>query len=530
MLDLTQLDDAVRHEGGISRRLFLAYSAALAATPTLSLRAANKPKGPPKFKADPFSLGIASGDPSDDGFALWTRLAPQPLDGDGGLPPESIEVQWVVASDEAMKKVLRKGTADATSALGHSVHVEVEGLKADAWYWYQFHCGGASSPVGRTRTMPLATASPERLKFAFASCQNYEDGLFTAYRHMAKEDLDLVVHLGDYIYEGGAHDNQVRRHLGAKLKTLADYRIRHSLYRTDSLLQLMHVRCPWVVTWDDHEFEGNYANATSKEKGVNPAEFLKRRASAYQAYYEMMPLRARSVPQGPNLKLYRTVTFGRLAAFQVLDTRQYRTDQPNGDDAADLNGAALNPKNTMLGAPQRDWLQGALVKSKATWNVLAQQVMMGMVDRHGGKEKTYSMDAWPGYAFERMKLIQFLAEHRVSNPVVLTGDIHSNWLNNLRVDDRRPELPVVATEFVGTSISSKGNGTEVEAKRLDRLFAENPCLKFHNDQRGYVRCTVTRDAWRSDFQAVSEVAKPGGTLATKGSFIVRAGKAGAIKA
>ncbi len=530
MLDLTQLDSAVRHEGGVSRRLFLAYGAALAATPTLSLRAANKPKGPPKFKTDPFSLGVASGDPSDDGFALWTRLAPKPLEEDGGMPHESVEVQWVVASDEAMKKVLRKGTADATPALGHSVHIEVEGLKADAWYWYQFHCGEASSPVGRTRTMPLVTASPERLKFAFASCQNYEDGLFTAYQHMAKDDLDLVFHLGDYIYEFGQHNDLVRRHARPEVKTLADYRIRHSQYRSDPLLYRMHARCPWVVTWDDHEFEGNYANDISKNQGVSPANFLKQRASAYQAYYEMMPLRARSVPQGPNLKLYRSLSFGRLATFQVLDTRQYRTNQPNGDEAADINEAALNPKNTLLGAAQKEWLQGALGKSKATWNVLAQQIMMAMVDRNAGKVKTYSMDAWPGYASERMKLIQFLADNHVANPVVLSGDIHSNWVNELRVDDRNAKTPVVATEFVGTSISSKGNGSEVDTKKLATLLAENPCVKFHNDQRGYVRCMVTRDTWQSDYQVVSDVTKPGGTAATEASFVVRAGKAGVTKA
>lgn len=526
MLDLSELRAAVRAEGGVSRRLFLAYGAALSALPLVGARAEVRSRKA-SFVNDPFSLGVASGDPTDSGVVLWTRLAPKPLDPDGGLPPEAVEVDWELATDDGMRGVVRRGTAVATPQLGHSVHVEVDGLAPDRWYWYRFRAGDATSPVGRTRTRPAMDARTESLRMAFASCSHWEQGYFTAYGHMASDDLDLVFHLGDYIYEYGGRDGLVRKHAGPKLRTLADYRVRHAQYKTDPHLQAAHARFPWVVTWDDHEFENNYANDISERTGVDPAEFLEQRANAYQAYYEAMPLRSQSVPRGPHMKLYRTIPYGRLATFQVLDTRQYRTDQPNGDGLSELNDDALNPKNTILGATQANWLKRALLRSTGTWNVLAQQVMMGMARQswRQGEKARYAMDQWPGYAAERMRLVRFLADRRVPNPVVLTGDIHSNWVNDLRVDDRTPEGPVVAAEFVGTSITSGGNGT-AELKDLDAFLAANPCVRFVNRQRGYVRCTITPRSWTSDYRIVEDVKSPGAAARTLKSFVVEAGKPG----
>jgi alkaline phosphatase D len=528
MFDPLSLRAAVRHEGGVSRRLFLAYAASLASVPLLAQQSAGAVRHP-RFQANPFTLGVASGDPDHQSVVLWTRLAPQPLEVGGGMPNLNVEVRWELAEDENMKNIVQSGTVTATTLLGHSVHVEPTGLKPDRWYWYRFQSGDATSPIGRTRTLPDPKASPSQLRFAFASCQHYEAGYFTAYEQMAKDDLDLVVHLGDYIYEGAGGNGGVRRHTRLKLFTLEDYRIRHAQYRSDPLLHGMHARCPWFVTWDDHEFENNYAADISERRAAQTAEFLIHRANAYQAYYEMMPLRREAIPRGPDMKLYRKASYGRLAELLVLDTRQYRTDQPNNDSAADLNDEALNPKATMLGAPQRAWLQNALTTSPATWNILGQQVMMGMVDRTPGDEKKYSMDQWPGYAHERMALMKFMAEKRVKNPVVLTGDIHTNWVNNLRVDDRKPEQPLVATEFVGTSISSGGNGSPT-FDGLDGLLRENPCVQFHNRQRGYVRCTVTPSAWQSDYVVVPNVREPGGTASLLTSYVVEAGKPGAKKA
>jgi alkaline phosphatase D len=528
MLDLSRIREAVQYEGGVSRRLFLAYGAALCAIPVLGSRATGRTLRRMRFESDPFTLGVASGDPARDGFVLWTRLAPKPLEG-GGMPRENVEVRWEVAEDEAMKRVVCSGTSLATPQLAHSIHIEVEGLKPDRWYWYRFQTGDAESAIGSARTMPESALLPDRLRFAFVSCQHYEQGLFTGYKHMAQENLDLVVHLGDYIYEGPGQDARVRKHVGGKLTTLEDYRNRHAQYRSDPLLHGMHARCPWVVTWDDHEFENNYAAGISERQGVEPAEFLEQRANAYQAFYEMLPLRARSIPRGPDMKLYRTISFGRLATFQVLDTRQYRSDQPNGDKVSDLNDEALNPKNSLLGAKQAGWLKRALIRSTAEWNVLAQQVMMGMVDVDTTDRKRYSMDQWCSAAYERMKLVEFMAERAISNPVVLTGDIHSNWVNELRVDDRRTETPVVATEFVGTSISSGGNGSK-EYKQLNQLLAQNPCVKFHNRQRGYVSCTVTPQSWRSDYRIVEEVTSPGGGIATLASFVIESGRPSVVQA
>lgn len=505
-----------------SRRQFLAHGAALASVPLLgrTTQAVDKPR----FTENPFSLGVASGDPDHRGMVLWTRLAPQPLQPDGGMAATAVRVGWTVAEDEELRKVVAKGSTLATPQLGHSVHVELNELEPDRWYWYRFHVGDAVSPVGRTRTMPLPWVQAEQLKFAVASCQNYEQGLYTAYEQMAADDLDLVFHLGDYIYEYAAGRNgKVRTHHGQEIESLGDYRIRLSQYRSDPLLHRMHAQCPWFVTWDDHEFDNNYADDISEERGVDVHAFLNRRMAAYQAYYEMMPLRRRSLPSGPNLQLYRRAPFGRLADFMVLDTRQYRTDQPNGDRRSPLNEAALDPNSSMLGREQRNWLYHSLIGSRATWNVLAQQVMMGMVGNPNGDEPpSYSMDQWPGYAAERIRLMKFISERRVPNPIVLTGDIHSHWANELHVDDRDPESQLVATEFVTTSISSGGNG-EDKPPWLAEMQSKNPFVKFHNRQRGYIRCTVTPETWTSDYMVVNQVLDPGGETTVRASFVVESG-------
>lgn len=474
------------------------------------------------FADYPFQLGVASGDPSTDGFVLWTRLAPKPLE-DGGMPLVNVAVDWQVAKDEKMSKVVAKGQTIATPELGHSVHIEVKGLEADHWYYYQFRSGGELSPIGRTRTAPAKDAMMDKFQFAFASCQHFETGYFTAYEHMLKEPLDLVVHLGDYIYEYAGKDGRVRKHLGPEIESVDDYRRRISQYKMDPALQAMHAAVPWILTWDDHEFDNNYADTISEQPGIAKAAFLKRRANAYQAYYEHMPLRKAAIPRGPDMKLYRNVKFGRLLEFDVLDTRQYRSDQPCGDKSGPLCEGAFDPKATMMGRKQERWLAKQLRRSKAEWNVLAQQVMMAKIDRDAGEGKRYSVDQWPGYDVSRRKLMEFLGRDTVSNPIVLTGDIHSNWVNELKVDYDREEAKTVAAEFVGTSITSGGDGT-FAPKNLEGLMHDNPCLKFHSRERGYVKCTVTPETWRSDYQAVEYVTKPGAPLLTRASYVVENGR------
>ncbi len=508
-----------------NRRNFLLAGGSLTLLPWLNWQVWGETESRPKFSSDPFTLGVASGDPTPDGVVLWTRLAPTPLEG-GGLPDVNFPVTWEIAADDGFKSILQTGTTMATPQLGHTVHVEVEGLRPDSWYWYRFQCGDAVSRAGRTRTAPAADALPDQLKFAFASCQHYETGLFTAYQHMAQEDLDLILHLGDYIYEYKGKDKLVRKHVGPEITTLDDYRNRHAQYRSDPLLQASHAQCPWLVVWDDHEFDNNYAGQISEEQGIDPVQFLLRRANAYQAYYEHMPLRHTALPSGPDMLLYRTVGFGRLASFQMLDTRQYRTDQPNGDHLKPLTDAVRDPRATLLGIPQERWLMQQLAQSATQWNVLGQQVMMARVDRTAGPEEKFSMDQWSGYEAARNRLLGFIAQRKISNPVVLTGDIHSNWVNDLKVNFDRPDEATVATEFVGTSISSGGNGV-ARTKTTEALLSENPFVRYFNAQRGYVSCTVTPKEWRSDYQVVEYVDRPGAPLVTASSFVVENGQPGA---
>jgi alkaline phosphatase D len=474
----------------------------------------------------PFTLGVASGDPAPDGVVLWTRLARDPLHG-GGMPRERIEVDWQVAADEHMNQVVQTGRATATPDLGHSVHVEVNGLEPGRWYWYRFKTGSHLSVIGRTRTAPDASKPLDKLSFAFASCQHYEQGYYTAYEHMAEEDIDLVVHLGDYIYEGGIGRDRPRRHSGPEIVSLDDYRNRHALYRSDPALQKTHAMFPWIVTWDDHEVDNNYA-ADVPEDGMQRERFLERRANGYQAYYEHMPLRRSSLPQGSSLQLYRRLAFGDLAEFSVLDTRQYRSDQPCGEGNKPQCAGALSPQQTMLGGEQERWFLDGLQSSQRRWNVIAQQVLMAKIDRGTG-EPLFSMDQWSGYEVARARILDFLHERRIANPVVITGDIHSNWVADLKLDFADPESATVGSEFVGTSITSGGDGGDAQDEAKG-FYSRNPHLHFMNRQRGYVRCDVTPNQWRSDYRVVDYVTKPGSGIKTCASFVVEAGRAGVQKA
>ena len=366
-----------------------------------------------------------------------------------------------------------------------------------------------------------------KLNYAFASCQHWEAGWWTAYQHMAEEDLDLVVHLGDYIYEGPERTNGVRKHTGPEITTLTHYRNRHALYKTDPMLQKVHQRFPWIVTWDDHEVDNNYAGDVAEDKQTR-AELLERRSNAYQAYYENMPLRVSSLPQGSAMQLYRALDFGALARFTVLDTRQYRTDQPCGDGNRVGCMEALDPKGTILGAAQRDWMFSTLDKSPARWNVIAQQVLMARIDLKPGPEESLSMDQWSGYDADRNRVLEFLGKRKPANPIVITGDIHTNWVADLKADWKNEKSAVVGTEFVGTSISSGGDGSD-ERPTTAALYSENPHLKWFNARRGYVKCTVTAKEYRADYRIVPYVLKPRAPISTPTSWTVENGRTGVKK-
>ncbi len=477
----------------------------------------------PGFTTDPFTLGVASGDPAPDGVVLWTRLAPDPWRG-GGMDDRSVSVGWEVATDDAMRRIVRRGSADAKPELGHSVHVELDGLEPDRWYWYRFHAGGAVSPVGRTRTFPEPGGSVRRLRFASASCQHYEQGLYTAYRHLAAEELDLVVHLGDYIYEYEGRLDRVRMHTGREIESLADYRNRYALYKSDPDLIAAHAAFPWVVTWDDHEVDNNYADEISER--LDPvAAFLTRRANAYQAYYEHLPLRRASLPRGTELKLYRSVPFGGLAAFHVLDTRQYRDDQPCGDGLKPLCPEALDSARSVLGREQERWLLERIRMPRTTWTVLAQQILMAAMPEAAiepGQPMRFGMDNWNGYQGARKRLLDAIAARRAGDTVVLTGDIHSSFACELPVDFENPRSPPVAVEFVGTSISSGGDGLD-QWQSWPRIEPHAPHIKFHNSRRGYLRFEVTPTEWRTDYRVVPWVVQPDAPVETRASYVSRRG-------
>lgn len=475
----------------------------------------------------PFTLGIASGDPLPTSVVLWTRLAPKPLEG-GGMSPRPVPVQWQVATDETMNQIVRRGTAMATPQWAHSVHVEVQGLDPARDYWYQFRVGNALSPIGHTRTAPRPGDRQNRLRFAFASCQHYEFGYYTAYRDMAKADLDFVIHLGDYIYENAGSPGRVRSYALPECQTLEEYRTRYALYKTDPDLQAAHAAFPWIVTWDDHEVDNNYA-ALIPEDDQSLAAFRQRRIAAYQAYYEHLPLRRSSIPKDISLQLFRRFRFGDLAEFHVLDTRQYRTDQPCQDGFKSLCAEAISPTASILGEQQEQWLYQGLSRSQTRWNVLAQQLMVASfdIDPRPGSE-VYNLDQWDGYQASRDRLFQVLQQQKVSNPVVLTGDTHSSWVHDLKLDFRNPNSPTIGTEFVGTSISSAFGQAGIE--RATAALPGNPHTKFFDGAyRGYVLCEVTPQQWRSDFRAVADINDPNSSVNTLASFVVEDGKPGAEK-
>lgn len=438
------------------------------------------------------------------------------------MPLESFNVRWRVAEDEAMSKIVRSGTAIADPHWGHSVHVEVDGLRPGRWYWYQFDCDGDESPRGRTRTAPAAGAIPGRARFAVASCQKYEIGYYTAYEHMVREDIDMVLHLGDYIYEKQDDSKAVRPHGRPEAVTLDEYRIRYAIYKTDAALQAVHAIAPWLTTWDDHEVSNDYAGDFSERTDVTRADFLIRRAAAYQAYYENMPLRRSAMPSGPDMLLYRRADFGELAQIHVLDTRQYRTDQPAGERLQLSGPAQFDPEATILGGKQKRWLFDGLASSHAKWNVLAQQVLMARADLAPGGDVMVDVDKWAGYEMERREVLRFLENRAIPNAIVLTGDKHNNWANELWNDfDQKVPKPV-AVEFLGTSISSSGDGEDRPAY-TDALLAENPFVKYHNSERGYLMCELTADTWRTDFRTVPYVSRHGAPLNTRASFVVESG-------
>ena len=495
--------------------------------------------GPVAETADPFLLGVASGDPLPDAIMLWTRLVRDPMAA-SSMSSRPIGVGWQIAEDEKFRRVARAGFAVARPELAHSVRVDARGLRPGREYFYRFRVGHHLSPVGRTKTAPSRFANPDRLRVGVVSCQDFQNGYWPAYNGLAAEDLDLVLHLGDYIYEYDPHSLfPDRNHTTPatpgidQLRTLDDYRNRHAQYKGDPALRAAHAEFAWVAAWDDHEVENNYANVTDEidDKGAQlqtPEEFAAQRAAAYQAYFEHMPIRADIRPGSPNARIFRRFDFGRLARVNVLDTRQYRTDQPGGfpNDLGPEPPGAGNVNGTLTGADQERWLTDGLAGSHARWNVVAQQVMMARTRFPNPAQvppTIVNLDQWDGYQPQRTRLLNFLTQAKVANPVFLAGDIHSTWVNELRPNFDDPASPSVAVEFVGTSISSDFPvAFDAPIKQFNPLL--NPHVKYFDGlKRGYLRCEIGRDTWRTDVRVVDTIAVRDAPTRTAASFHVQSG-------
>jgi len=475
---------------------------------------------------DPFGLGVASGRPSPESVVLWTRLM---ADDPGQRLAGEIKVGWTVAEDERLQKVVRSGEATAESRWAHSVHVDVDGLRPNRPYWYRFTMQGKVSPTGRTLTAPAAAERVPQLRFSFASCQQYEQGYYSAMRHMAAEELNAVLFVGDYIYEESWGRDLVRHHGSGRTLTLDDYRNRYALYKSDRDLQAAHAAHPWIVTWDDHEVVNDYANDISPTD-FDREKFLAVRAAAYQAYWEHMPLPNALRPKNGALKLYDRFRYGDLAELFVIDDRQYRAH--NACHAEMIKNRMLtdcaerlDPSRTMLGAEQEAWFADGLKRASARWNVVAQQTLMAELNRGRDDKRVFWADGWDGYPAARRKLLDVVAASPVKDTLVLGGDVHTFWATDLKRDFAEPSSPTVATEFVGGSLTSQSPPNAA----VQALVARSPHLRYGLSERnGYGLLTLDAKAALVSFRAVDDVRDPKSGIATAARFAVQAGKPGAV--
>lgn len=501
--------------------------AAAAATVSWLPRASSAPL---RLQADPFTAGVASGSPTDTTVVLWTRLLGEAVRGD------ALPVRWEIAEDDRFTRIVQSGDAQALSALAHSVHVEVRGLAPDRWYFYRFHAGDFTSAVARTRTLPAPDAMVARLRLAYASCQRWEHGWFSAWRHLRADDPDLVVFLGDYIYEYPGAVRAVRPVSGGWALTLDDYRARYAQYKSDPDLQAMHRACPWLFTWDDHEVQNDYAGEQEGNAGPSLPDFPRRRAAAYQAWYEHTPVPAsvltralEGLASGHGLRIYGERRFGQLAQLLLLDGRQYRSPQActrggrSGSSKVNpLDCAALaDPARTMYGHEQEQWLAERLAAGGATWTVLNQATLFGPRDFVPGPGTLVWNDGWDGYPAARQRLVDDLQRTRAPNPVILGGDVHENWVGHVKADYARPESANVGVEFCGTSITSRTS----EPEHLRNRWIDNPHFVYAEAQhRGYGLADFTPRQLEVALRVVDDIARQDSGISTDARFVVEAGR------
>jgi alkaline phosphatase D len=500
----------------LSRRNLLAAGAALAVAPAQRLCAVtggvfarrNGFVSSGSIGGNPFALGVSSGDPDETSAVLWTRLtAPDGSTLDAG----DVEITWELADDREFESSVTWGTAVARADEAHSVHAVVE---IDSPRWFRFRAGEWTSPAGRVAPTGLGVGGGDgtNLRVATASCQHYEAGHYGAHRDLAEWAPDLVVFLGDFIYEYASSnisdDPAVRSHGSGEAATLDDYRRRYALYLSDADLRAARAACPWLVVWDDHEVENNYAGLTSETAGP-PEEFAVRRLAAYQAWWEHMPVRVPRPTGDGDTMIYRTVRWGSLADVILLDGRQFRTDQACGDVTLSVDPACpetFDPARTMLGGEQERWVGEQFATSSATWPVLAQQTVLSDITLPNSA--VLNFDQWDGYPKARERLL--LQAAQAPRTIVLTGDIHLAGIGR---------LPGVGVEFVTSSVSSP---SLVPPDLVAALTGFESIVDAELSSRGYTRHTVTPDEWTAEYRIVADSADPASPVSTWKTFTVAA--------
>ena len=515
----------------LTRRAAFSHALALAAGASAFLNArGSRAATPVSFSGDPFKLGVASGDPTADGFVIWTRLAPEPFEADGGLGDQAVAVKWTLAADAGFKTVVRAGETTAHPERGHSVHIELTGLEPGRPYWYRFEAGGVRSPAGRGKTLPAAGAPLDRFRMAWASCQHFEQGYFTPYRDMVRWDPDLILHLGDYIYES-SWGPQIRRHGVLEARTLDEYRAHHAVYKLDPDLQAAHATTSWAFIWDDHEVENDYAAMVAANPAMQ-ADFPARRAAAYQAYFENLPISRRSMLTRGEMRLYQQLIAGDLVQFVLLDTRQYRAPRPCVDPQRWRTGVKAcaeiqDPSRTILGPDQEYWLNTTLTRGPTRWTSIVQPTLFGhLFQKTPQGEPGAYQDGWSAYPAARQEILDALVKRGKQDVVIVGGDMHAFIAADVRSDYAKPDSPVIATEFVTSSITTHSYNHD----RINRLIAEEPGnhhIKFYDDRvHGWAGAEITPERWTIDMRAASSIWDRNPSFSNYKRYVVAYGKAG----
>ncbi|MFE6506073.1 alkaline phosphatase D family protein [Nocardioides sp. NPDC057767] len=484
-----------------------------------------------------FAHGVASGDPRPGAVVLWTRVTPtaEAVPGSGAGP--EISVSWQMSKTSDFARIVAKGTVSTDAGRDHTVKVDAAGLAPETWYFYRFRYNDAFSAVGRTRTAPAASATPDNVRLGIVSCSNLQAGWFSAYRHLAaREDLHAVLHMGDYIYEYGPGeygygngDVDIRSHVPAhEMVTLADYRQRHAQYKTDTDLQTLHRRYPFIVTWDDHESVNDaYKGGAENHQDATEGDFHTRRAAAHQAYDEWMPVRmSGTAASGDGDQLFRRIAFGQLAEISMLDLRTYRDKQAS---TPLVDPAVNDPGRTITGSDQMAFLKGSLDNARAQWKVIGNPVMIAPVTLAGLPDADiaavnevvghlpadglpYNVDQWDGYTHDRRQVFDHIRDHGVTDALFVTGDIHSGWACELPTDKTNPLSPSVGVEFVGTSVTSNNLKDITDTPRRTTslavegvLQANNPHVKYLNfDDHGFSVLDITSARAQMDWYVIGD--------------------------